>query len=325
MLASLGSASANGKRIEWPESMICDLKASIRETDVIGWYRQDEILATVFSELGTSEKDFALASLKNKVSALLREKSGVGTAGQVNLSFHSFPDDNGHSAAWLSRELHRNQNSRAVARATKRVIDVIGSLLGLVIFSPLLLGISLLVKLTSAGPILFRQTRLGQCGKEFTFFKFRSMYVNSDDKVHKEYVRRFIAGKAALKESADRKSKGYKVIDDPRVTPLGRLLRKTSTDELPQLLNVLKGDMSLVGPRPPLPYECACYDLWHRRRIVEVKPGITGLWQVHGRSKTNFDDMVRLDLRYANKWSLALDFLILLRTLPAVLSGAGAY
>ena len=128
-----------------------------------------------------------------------------------------------------------------------------------------------------------------------------------------------------MKESADRKTSAYKVIDDPRVTSFGRFLRKTSLDELPQLMNVLKGEMSLVGPRPPLPYEVASYDLWHRRRIIEVKPGITGLWQVCGRSRTSFDEMVRLDLRYARRWSLLLDFRILLKTPRAVLSGDGAY
>jgi lipopolysaccharide/colanic/teichoic acid biosynthesis glycosyltransferase len=151
------------------------------------------------------------------------------------------------------------------------------------------------------------------------------MYVNSDAALHKDYVSRFIAGDAPMKESADGRSSAYKVIDDPRVTPFGRFLRKTSLDELPQLINVLKGEMSLVGPRPPLPYEFDCYDVWHLRRIVEVKPGITGLWQVCGRSRMSFDEMVRLDLRYATHWSLGLDFMILIRTPGVVLSGDGAY
>jgi lipopolysaccharide/colanic/teichoic acid biosynthesis glycosyltransferase len=128
-----------------------------------------------------------------------------------------------------------------------------------------------------------------------------------------------------MNESAHGEKKAFKIMDDPRITPLGRFLRRASLDELPQLLNVLKGEMSLVGPRPPLPYEFTCYDLWHVRRMIDVKPGITGLWQVSGRSRTSFDEMVRLDLRYAKKWSLYLDFMILLRTPGAVASGEGAY
>jgi lipopolysaccharide/colanic/teichoic acid biosynthesis glycosyltransferase len=151
------------------------------------------------------------------------------------------------------------------------------------------------------------------------------MCVNNDVTVHKEYVSHFIAGQATMQESADGTASAYKVIDDPRVTPFGRFLRKTSLDELPQLINVVKGEMSLVGPRPPIPYELASYELWHLRRIIEAKPGITGLWQVCGRSKTSFDEMVRLDLRYARGWSLSLDFKILLRTPGVVLSGDGAY
>jgi lipopolysaccharide/colanic/teichoic acid biosynthesis glycosyltransferase len=151
------------------------------------------------------------------------------------------------------------------------------------------------------------------------------MYVNNEAGLHKDYVSRFIKGNVRQTRSADGKAAPYKIIHDPRVTPLGRLLRKTSIDELPQLLNVLRGEMSLVGPRPPLPYECECYELWHLRRIAEAKPGITGLWQVYGRSKTSFDEMVRLDLRYARNWSLLLDCKILLRTIHTVFSGDGAY
>ena len=150
------------------------------------------------------------------------------------------------------------------------------------------------------------------------------MYVNNDATIHRDYVIRFIAGQPAL-DASHGKTGVYKITNDPRVTPLGRFLRRTSLDELPQLFNVLKGEMSLIGPRPPLPYEFQHYDLWHRRRVLEIKPGITGLWQVSARSRTRFDDMVRLDLRYDRDRSLWLDLKILLRTLKAVLSGSGAY
>jgi lipopolysaccharide/colanic/teichoic acid biosynthesis glycosyltransferase len=150
------------------------------------------------------------------------------------------------------------------------------------------------------------------------------MRVGNDSTIHKEYVSRFIAGKITG-SNGDKASGVFKITNDPRITPLGRLLRKTSLDELPQLFNVLSGEMSLIGPRPPVPYEFECYGIWHRRRVLEIKPGITGLWQVNGRSRTSFDDMVRLDLQYARDWSLWLDVKILLRTPAAVLSGDGAY
>lgn len=303
------------------------LAATARETDIVGWYRQNKVLGAIFTELGINDRGDVLISVKQRVSAVIREKLGDKAAKKVSLSFHFFPEDHsarGRSAPELHAKLYGGRSPKPVTQGLKRVIDVVGSALLLVAFFPLLLLISAIVKLTSAGPTFFRQIRIGQHGKEFTFLKFRSMYENSDATLHKEYVSHFIAGDAPMKESADGSS-AYKVIDDPRITPFGRFLRKTSLDELPQLINVLKGEMSLVGPRPPLPYEFDCYDVWHLRRIVEVKPGITGLWQVCGRSKTSFDEMVRLDLRYATHWSLRLDFMILAKTPGVVLSGDGAY
>lgn len=316
--------------IAWPENAFAGevskddlpeiasvLAAAVRETDIVGWYEEGESLGVVFTELRQSEKKVALDCLKQKLDAIL-----CAADRQIGISLHFFPDD-GNAAPLLKAGLHRNPNSAAYV--VKRIIDIVGSLVGLLLLSPLLLVTGILIKLTSAGPVLFRQTRLGQYGKEFLFLKFRSMYVDSDAALHKEYVSHFIAGKAQPKESRNGKTDTYKVINDPRVTPLGRVLRKTSIDELPQLLNVLKGEMSLVGPRPPLPYEHACYNVWHLRRISEVKPGITGLWQVCGRSTTTFDEMVRLDLQYAKQWSISLDTRILLRTFRVVLSCEGAY
>jgi len=303
------------------------LAAAARETDTIGWHRQNKVLGAIFTELGANDRGDVLISVKHRVSTVIYEKLGDKLARKVSLSFHFFPEDQSGkkpSVPRLHAELYGGRSTKSVTQGLKRVIDVAGSALLLVAFFPLLLLISVITKLTSKGPTLFRQLRIGQHGKEFTFLKFRSMYENSDATLHKEYVSRFIAGDAPMKESADGSS-AYKVIDDPRVTPFGRFLRKTSLDELPQLINVLKGEMSLVGPRPPLPYEFDCYDVWHLRRIVEVKPGITGLWQVCGRSRTSFDEMVRLDLRYATHWSLGLDFMILVMTPGVVLSGDGAY
>jgi len=184
--------------------------------------------------------------------------------------------------------------------------------------------IALTIKFTSQGPVFFKQQRVGRFGKTFTFLKFRSMYVNNDSKVHEEYVKKLIKD-AADPVSTNKSGAGvYKLVNDKRITPLGKFLRRSSLDELPQFLNVLVGDMSLVGPRPPIPYELAAYQTWHRRRLLSVKPGITGLWQVMNRSTVKFDEMVRLDLRYASTWTPWLDVKILLRTPAAVIKGTGA-
>jgi lipopolysaccharide/colanic/teichoic acid biosynthesis glycosyltransferase len=206
----------------------------------------------------------------------------------------------------------------------KRAIDIFGSILALLLLSPVMLVIAVAVKVTSPGPIIFRQERFGLLGKKFWFLKFRSMYINNDSSIHREYIETLI--KKENKGDQGQNGNGvYKITDDPRITAVGKFLRKTSLDELLQFINVLKGEMSLVGPRPPIPYEFEKYDTWHRRRVFSIKPGITGLWQVKGRSRTTFDEMVRLDLEYIINWSLWLDFKILIRTPLAVLSAKGAY
>jgi lipopolysaccharide/colanic/teichoic acid biosynthesis glycosyltransferase len=193
----------------------------------------------------------------------------------------------------------------------------------LVVLSPLFLLVALLVKITSRGPVFFRQPRVGEQGKFFTMLKFRTMKVDADSAIHKEFVSQMIQGGTPSGNAAGGDAP-FKIVNDPRVTPVGHLLRRTSLDELPQFWNVLRGDMSLVGPRPPLAYEVEQYKPWHYRRVLEAKPGITGLWQVSGRSQTTFDDMVRLDLRYAKKCSTWTDVKILLATPRAVISGKGA-
>jgi lipopolysaccharide/colanic/teichoic acid biosynthesis glycosyltransferase len=214
--------------------------------------------------------------------------------------------------------------SKQLPRIAKRVIDVVGSVLVLIFCLPLFIGIAIAVKLTSRGPVLFRQTRMGQYGRKFTFLKFRSMYAGNDRSIHEDFVKSFIAGQPAGASAPQKQNKLYKLVADPRITPIGRFLRKSSLDELPQLINILKGDMSWVGPRPPVTYEVTHYNLWHRQRLLAAKPGLTGLWQVEGRSRVEFDDMVRLDIRYAKSWSLWLDLKILLRTPRAVFRGEGA-
>ncbi|NOZ81315.1 MAG: sugar transferase [DPANN group archaeon] len=207
----------------------------------------------------------------------------------------------------------------------KRSTDIFGSLFCILLFSPLFVIIPLLIKLTSEGPVFFRQERVGRYGRRFTFLKFRSMYEDCNHDIHKEYTRRLISGQQDTEMSDDNGRGAYKITDDPRVTPIGRFLRMSSMDELPQFFNVLKGEMSLVGPRPPIPYELEAYDIWHRRRLLEVKPGITGIWQVHGRSSTTFDEMVRMDIKYIREWSIWMDIKLLLKTPWVVLTGKGAY
>jgi len=210
-------------------------------------------------------------------------------------------------------------------KAIKRCIDIILSLIAAVLFLPILLIVPILIKLTSSGPIFFKQERIGFMGKRFIIYKFRTMYDIKDEQIHKRYIKEFINNTNQDKLNLAFKQRTYKIKNDPRITPIGKFLRRTSIDEIGQLINVLKGEMSLVGPRPPIPYEVEMYDLWHRRRFLTAKPGITGLWQIYGRSATTFNEMVRLDLAYANNWSIALDLKILLKTIWAVLSMKGAY
>lgn len=209
------------------------------------------------------------------------------------------------------------------ARIVKRASDLIIATLALVILSPLWLLIALLIKLDSRGPIFYKQERVGMDGRIFLFYKFRSMQVGSDDATHREYQRAYIKGHADSNLGDDQRPV-FKLRGDQRITRVGTLLRKTCLDELPQLFNVLRGDMSVVGPRPPIPYEVENYQLWHRKRL-DMKPGITGLWQVSGRNRLPFDEMVRMDLYYIENWSLLLDMKIILQTLPVMWRGEDAY
>ena len=307
------------------------ISSSIRETDIAGWYKERSALGVIFAELGTADKTSILAALRAKVTAALESSLRAEDLSQVRISFHCFPDEwDDHDTGLpptttLYPDLAQRDEARKVSYGIKQAIDALGSLMALIILSPIFLAIAVAIRLSSPGPILFRQKRIGQYGVPFTCLKFRSMHAVNDSRIHKEYVRRFIAGSVDAGVSDTDDKAVYKLTADPRVTRVGRLLRKTSLDELPQLFNVLLGEMSLVGPRPPIPYELEAYDVWHRRRLLEVKPGITGLWQVNGRSRLRFDDMVRLDLKYAQAWSLGLDLKILLQTPRAVFSGDGAH
>ncbi|MDQ1639859.1 MAG: hypothetical protein QOF62_3198 [Pyrinomonadaceae bacterium] len=207
------------------------------------------------------------------------------------------------------------------ARGTKRTSDLIIAFLALALLSPFWLFIALLIKLDSKGPIYYAQERVGMDGRIFIVYKFRTMHLNADSEIHREYQRKFIAGYAEA-NVGDAQTPAYKLRDDPRITRVGRMLRRFSLDEVPQLLNVLRGDMSIVGPRPPIPYEVEAYELRHRRRL-DMKPGLTGLWQVSGRNRLPFEEMVKLDLFYIENWSLLFDLKIMLRTVMVMLRGDG--
>ncbi len=304
------------------------LSVLTRDTDIKGWYKNPTVLGVIFTEMNSLETE----TLQNKIHESLSSRLSDQQLDDIQLSFHRFPKDEkpnkpGDSVNFtFYPEYPKRERSQKNALRIKRVIDVIGSLTGIIIFSPFLLIIPLCIKLTSRGPVLFRQQRVGQNGKAFIFLKFRSMYADNNEEVHKKYVQNLIVGKVSgeTKDNGAGK-KVFKIVNDKRVTPLGNILRKTSLDELPQFYNVLIGEMSLVGPRPPIHYELEKYDSWHRRRVLEVKPGITGLWQVTGRSSTTFNEMVRLDLQYATNWSLWIDMKILLKTTWVMVAGKGAY
>ena len=202
----------------------------------------------------------------------------------------------------------------------KRILDIVFTLLILLPFCIAMLIVAIMIRLDSKGPIFFRQKRVGLNGTEFTMFKFRSMYVDSDDSTHREAIKQFMNG-AHLNGDVDACNL-YKLVDDPRVTRIGRFIRKTSIDELPQFINVLRGEMTLVGPRPPLPYEVEAYSLRDKQRLGG-KPGLTGMWQVYGRSRVNFNDMIEMDIAYLQQQSIWQDLKLIALTIPVMLWGRG--
>lgn len=308
---------------ESPVVSICEevlgwVVSQVRETDVVGFLDEYSIGILL---LGTDKVGCGILSRR------IRSNS---TANGFSLVEGTYPDEIferllPHAAIeedWGHLWGGGVKRSRLMLFA-KSAIDFIGAGVGVVVFLPVMLLVALMIKASSPGPVFFKQIRLGRNGVPFTLYKFRSMHINVDDALHRDYISRLIGGADSTVNQGDSDSPFFKIRHDPRVTTVGRFIRKTSLDELPQLFNVLKRDMSLVGPRPPLPYEVAQYQAWHLRRIFEVLPGITGLWQVEGRSKTTFDDMVRLDIQYIQHWSIALDIQIIIKTIPVVIKGFG--
>jgi lipopolysaccharide/colanic/teichoic acid biosynthesis glycosyltransferase len=302
----------------------------VRETDVRGWYRKGAIIGVIFTELASACEAIRDTILGKCLQSLARALD-PGDLEKIEITFHVFPEDqdkgncSGRFDMSLYKDLMENERKNGLPRKLKRFIDVVGSLLALVIFSPVFALIAAAIKLTSEGPVLFRQERVGLWGEHFVFLKFRSMYVKQGENPHKKYIEKLIRTNQSTNGLGNGEETVFKLKDDPRITPIGQFLRKSSLDELPQFINVLRGEMSLVGPRPPIPYEVDIYDTWHRMRLLSVKPGITGLWQVMGRSSTTFDDMVRMDVKYITEWSIWQDIKIILKTPWVVVMGKGAY
>lgn len=330
LLVDMGKYLSSEKNGRTLERILAVLALCSRETDITGWYANDSVIGILFTEIA-SDGGSIPNTIITRVTGTLSKNLTAEQFNELNLSFHVFPEDWDHegdkrpSNPTLYPDLSQREDATKALRAVKRAIDITVSLFALVFLLPLFLLIASAIRATSKGPVFFRQRRIGQYGKSFVFLKFRSMHVNNDAGAHKAYVQQLIAGKAD-KQPANGNGEGvYKLTCDPRITRVGAFLRKTSLDELPQFINVLRGEMSLVGPRPPVPYEVEAYDIWHRRRLLEAKPGITGLWQISGRSRVKFDDMVRLDLRYARTCSPWTDMKILWRTPGAVVLGDGAH
>jgi lipopolysaccharide/colanic/teichoic acid biosynthesis glycosyltransferase len=331
MLLDMGNGLRSDNNNKALDKILLALSLSTRETDVTGWYKGNSVVGVMFTEFGAEDRNTILSTMMTRVSETLRNNLSSQQFGLISISFHLFPEEWNHdiprrpSNPTLYPDLARRDSAKKFFCAIKRIMDIVGSALALLLFSPILLVIAIAIKLTSKGPVFFRQKRVGQHGEQFVFLKFRSMKVNNDASVHKAYVKQLIAGNAQSHSGNGNGNGVYKLTKDTRITRIGGFLRRSSLDELPQFINVLRGEMSLVGPRPAIAYEVEAYDIWHRRRVLEAKPGITGLWQVNGRSRIKFDDMVRLDLRYAKTWSPWMDLKILLRTPVAVVFGDGAY
>jgi len=310
--------SAQRQPVRHSDVILSALAASGQDTDVYGWFEQGAVVGAIrWHKDGPGAAAGLQASAERELERVLGDAAAEYSVRAYVYSHHDL------SIAAPIRDAATQQNtSDAFHQSAKRALDVAGSAALLLACSPVFLVVAGLVKATSKGPVFFRQQRVGEHARPFMMLKFRTMHANAAHDLHQQFVSQFIQGD--VRESAA-SAPVFKIVGDPRVTKIGHFLRRSSLDELPQFWNVLKGDMSLVGPRPPLPYEVKVYKSWHWRRVLDAKPGITGLWQVTGRSRTTFDEMVRLDLRYARRPSVWTDIKILLATPRAVISGRGAH
>jgi lipopolysaccharide/colanic/teichoic acid biosynthesis glycosyltransferase len=300
------------------------LESCSREVDLRGWYKEQLEIGMLYNDIRLEAVDGIMTKLKLCIKTIFGETlyRAIPIRQVVYpLDLAQYPLTSEIDRSILYPEEDLATPSTRFQRSLKRFTDISLATCALVIFAPVFAVIAALIKLSSPGPVIYRQERLGYGGKRFKLYKFRSMKPNCETGSHKDYVLALIKGGPA---GSMTDTGFYKIVNDPRITRIGNLLRKTSLDELPQLFNVLKGEMSLVGPRPPIPYEVEAYAPWHRRRLLEAIPGITGLWQIEGRSRTSFDDMVRMDIRYSTSWSLWLDIKLLFKTPISVFIGKGA-
>jgi len=313
------TGAADGQHIRNLKQLADLLQRSKRETDILGYLGEHRLALLLPDTSGVG------------VETLIRNLRGRAGDLDYSTSSGTYPDQLFDSLLASQKAptevpllIEDSPHTSTVSALLKRAVDLAGASALIVFLSPLMLVTALAIAMTSPGPVIFRQVRLGRRGAPFVFYKFRSMVTNADDQIHREYVQNLINGRHHEFNQGDAENPFYKLRSDPRITRVGAFIRATSIDELPQLFNVLNGDMSLVGPRPPLLYEAEKYESWHLRRILDIRPGITGLWQVEGRSRTSFDDMVRLDLRYIRNCSPLLDLKILLKTALVVLKRDGA-
>jgi len=299
-----------------------------RETDIKGWYRENKTIGIVYTDMSVQNRDLILKKVKDG----LKHVFGHSIPHHIFITTYLYPEDLGKettretvdSLDALPDHTHTHTHittSHVVAQTAKRFIDIVGSIVGITLFSPAFILIPLIIKLTSRGPVFFKQKRVGYNGQTFKMLKFRSMHTNNDSSIHKKFMQDFIKNQGTVNSN----TKIFKIVGDPRVTWIGRIIRKTSLDELPQFFNVLFGDMSLVGPRPAIPYETEEYDAWHKRRFLGVKPGITGFWQVYGRSTAAFDAMVRMDIHYVRNWTPIMDLKLMCKTPFILFTAKGAY
>lgn len=311
-LAVFETSNGNGKS-EAARVLVPILTRKIRSTDSIGWLYDGRIGAI----LPHTSPDNAWRFVDHVLDACREGESHPDCAvyaypSPEMPSTGGDPDENSRRTAARPFDAIEPAGTPGIP-AWKRTMDIAGSAAGLVLLSPLMLLIALFIKAVSPGPVLFRQERMGRRGKTFTMLKFRTMQLDSDTTIHREYLVDLIRNEKEM-EKLDGKA-------DPRIIPFGSLLRALGLDELPQLVNVLLGDMSLVGPRPCLPYEALEYHPWHMRRF-DVLPGLTGLWQVNGKNRTTFTEMMRFDVSYAKRKTFLLDMEIFLKTVPAVIRQA---
>jgi lipopolysaccharide/colanic/teichoic acid biosynthesis glycosyltransferase len=302
-------------------AVVVDALAAVkRDSDAVGWLEEGAVLGLLLPDASRHGALKVLERLRRELASLIGEAAVAGVS--MRLYAHGVeagPEGTVFPPVDLLIEAFVPGDGRPWRNAGKRALDIIGSLSMMALFAPIMFVSLVAVRLSSSGPILLRQVRIGRRGEPFKMLKLRTMYVNMSDGIHQDYMAWYIKSSGKQPRTG---SEVFKLTHDPRITIPGRFLRRSSLDELPQFWNVLKGEMSLVGPRPPLPFEVEQYQPWHRRRVLEAKPGITGLWQVSGRSRTTFDEMVRLDLRYARTHTLWMDIKILAATPLAMFKGA---